>query len=377
MSCGLPTPTRGWTHRVGALAIVASLGLVSCSGIGREKDEIDRGGCSASGNQAVELRYRVESGPTAPGSFRQTMSALCARLVRLGLRDVEVGQAGHALVVAAPRRLEADVRTAAMPGKLNLYDWEANVTGRSGPEIPFSGRSALFDAVEIASRMRPRAETSDIASGGPADPEGADRANDTAPGARYYLFGSDRREIAGPASSPGALATAPGEASPGARMLKVPQGIVVVEAARTRRQPESVKRYFVLEDDVELSSPDITDPRPGADRATRDRILTVGLTERGRIRFGALTRRIAERGAGVVTPPGANPADASQRFAVTLDDRLLSLVTIDFRESPEGIDGRTGIQIGGEGTLTQARLISRLLRAPPLPARLVPLTRVK
>lgn len=332
----------------------------------------------------MELRYRVESGPALPGSFSDTASALCSRLARMGLRDVEVGQAGPELVVRAARRLAADVRAAAMPGKLTFYDWDANVTGRSGPNVPFAGATALFEAVEAASKMTPRAEPTDSAFGGlrppiaePGDPRGpeeADRRNDAAPGAHYYLFGSDRRLIAGPAASPSGLATARGRAARGAHLLKVPQGIVVIEAERSPREPENVKRYFVLEDDAELWGPDVTNPRPDTDRVTREPILTMRFSERGRMAFAALTRRIAQRASLVAPPAGASQDAALQRMAITLDDRVVSLATIDFREHPEGIGGSAGAQISGLGTVAQARRLARLLGARPLPGHLAPLS---
>lgn len=303
------------------------------------------------------------------------MSALCARLARLGLKQVEVAQEGPELVLRAPRRLEADARAATMPGKLNFYDWDSNVVGRSGPDAPFSGETALFDAVEAASQMKPRAEATDVVPGDPPSPEEADRGNDTAAGALYYLFGTDRRPIGGPASSPGALATARGGAPAGARVLKVPRGIVVIEAKRSPQQTENAKRYFVLEDDAELSRPDVTSPRLDTNGVTHEPILTMQFTEEGRMAFAALTRRIAERGGEVLAPPGSGPGSAPQRLAIVLDDRLVSLATIDSRETPAGLDGRTGAQISGVGTLRQVRRLALRLSIRPLPGSLVPLTK--
>ena len=118
-------------------------------------------------------------------SFDETSSAFCVRLERLSLRGVQVRREGHELVVRAPRGLEADVMAATMPARLSFHDWDANVTGRSGPDVPFSGKTALFDAVQAASRMRPRAEDTDAVAGAATSPEQADRLNDTAIGARH------------------------------------------------------------------------------------------------------------------------------------------------------------------------------------------------
>ena len=73
-------------------------------------------------------------------------------------------------------------------------------------------------------------------------------------------------------------------------------------------------------------------------------------------------------------PPGVEKDAALQRFAITLDNAVLSLATIDFREFPEGIDGRTGAQINGIGSVGETRRLARLLELAPLPAELVPLS---
>ena len=229
-------------RRVGALALVCCIWLGACDvGDDEEKkkekraDDGARSACSRPAPEApaVALRYRVESAPTTPGSFEETKSALCARLDKLRLPAVQVGQAGPELVIRAPRRLEDDVELATMPGELRFYDWEPNAVGRRAVEVPFSGSTALFQAVQRASRMSPRSESTDIRPG-PSDASSAakaDRLNDSS-GPRYYLFGADRRLIAGPATNRGTLAGARGANAPGSRTLRVPQGITVVQAAR-------------------------------------------------------------------------------------------------------------------------------------------------
>ncbi len=318
----------------------------------------------------MKLRYRVESAPTTAGSFEETKSALCARLDKLRLPAVQVRQAGPELVVRAPRRLEEGVELATMPGELRFYDWEPNAVGRRVVDVPFSGSTALFQAVQTASRMSPRAESTDIRPGAPGgtSPAKADRLNDSS-GPRYYLFGADRRVIAGPATNRGTLAGEGGAKAPGSRMLTVPQGITIVQAERPPGEPRGVERFFVLEDDVELSRSGIARPKAQADRQTAEPVVVFDFTDAGRGSFAALTRRVAERGSGA---PAGDPDAALQRFAITLDDRIVALASVDSRENPQGLDGRTGAQIGGFSSLGQARRVARLLEAPPLPGTLVP-----
>lgn len=363
-------------RRFGALALVCCIWLGACD-LGDDEEENKRAddrarsACSRPAPEApaVTLRYRVESAPTTPGSFEETKSALCARLDKLRLPAVQVRQAGPELVIRAPRRLGEDVELATMPGELRFYDWEPNAVGRRAVDVPFAGPTALFQAVQRASRMSPRAESTD-ARPGPSDassPAEADRLNDSS-GPRYYLFGADRRLIAGPATNQGTLAGARGGKAPGSRTLRVPQGITVLQAERAAGERRGLERFFVLEDDVELSRSGIARPKAGVDRQTREPVVVFDFNEAGRRSFAALTRRVAERGSGA---PAGDPEAAQQRFAITLDTRIVALATVDSRENPQGLDGRTGAQIGGFSSPGQARRVARLLAAPPLPGTFV------
>ena len=357
--------------------ISGCLVLASCNG----DDEQGAGerlasGCSQAVGQGptVELRFRVEGRtPKAPRSVGETMSAFCARVRNLDLSGVQVRRSRAAeLVVRAPRDIESAVRAAAMPGELHVYDWEPNIVGGRGPDRPYAGGSALYQAVKAASRAKPRVEAGDIRPDTPRglSREQADRRNDTA-GDRYYLFGANRRLIAGPAGDRATLS--PGGKPPpsGRQVLRVPRGIVVVEAGRAPNQPSSVQRLHVLEDDSELSSSDIRNPRQDTDPGTGEPIVTMEFTEGGRAAFASLTKWVAERGAKTVLPPGSPREAALQHFALTLDHVVVSLAAIDFRENPEGIDGRTGAQINGIGSVGQTRRLARLLNAPRLPGRLI------
>ena len=358
----------------GALALGCCLILAACSTGENDGDrEADaRSACTRGAPRApaVELRYRVESSPTMPGSFERTRSALCSRVDKLRLTSVQVSRSGPDLVVRAPRRLAQDAELAAEVEDLRFYDWEPNVVGRRGPELPFAGRTSLFQAVQRASRMSPRAEATDIREGAADTPSAAeaDRLNDSSE-ARFYLFAGDGRFIAGPAANRGSLAGPRGSKPPsGSQVLKVARGIVVVEAEGSHGRRGDQERHFVLEDDTELSRSGLVDLRGERDGQSGEPVVVFDFTDAGRGLFAALTKRVARRGSA----PGAQDAP-SPRLAIALDGRIASLATVDPRETPEGHDGRTGAQIGGFSSIAQARRVARLLEAPALPGTLVPI----
>src|SRR5215210_122252 len=313
--------------------------------------------------------------------------------------------------------------------QLQFYDWEPNLivsddggtirlldalrtqstTAQERPE------PSLYEAVRLAGRADPLAEPTDIPPGGPSpliarrfgDDRQAmlpyyDRRNDTS-GEKYYLFapgsGPTRELLEGPAPSceellseytdraekrPGARRAPPpsgsecraelgrlGTAGPpaGSTVLKVPRGIVVAQAQRPDRAPKNVKvsQHWVLEDDSELSGAEIRNPEQNFDPRTNEPVVTMEFTDDGRRAFEQVTKRIAQRGSETLLPPGTPPDSAFQRFAITLDNQVISLATINFRENPEGIDGRTGAQITGIGDIQETQDLANSLRIGALP----------
>jgi SecD/SecF fusion protein len=302
-----------------------------------------------------------------------------------------------------------------------------DLTGR-----PVVGSTALYEATKAAAKTEPVAEETDIPPGGPneeqlreagvnpADEQAVqrfyDRQNDSST-ERFYLFAQNRQpiyEAGAPATSQRSreqvytptgsceeLLTeyadrAPPEGQrgeprkyaegtaceeelralggagppPGSEIVRVPQGVVVVEAERAPTAPDNAPRsYFILEDDSELDGSDIENPEQNTDPQTNLPVVTMEFTDEGRDAFATVTRRIAERGTLVVPPP-PDIEQAFQRFAITLDNRIISLATINFRTDPEGIDGRTGAQITNIGNLQETQDLANQLRIGSLPIEL-------
>ncbi len=150
----------------------------------------------------------------------------------------------------------------------------------------------------------------------------------------------------------------------GSQVLAVPRGIVVVKALEEEQSKgkSAQPRYYVLEDDTELSGSDIEDPKAGTDPRSQEPIVTMEFTDKGRGAFQRVTKRLAQRGSEQIVPAGA-PRDSNlQSFAIALDDELVSRATIDYRENPEGISGDTGAQINGIGSLEETNDLAEQLR---------------
>jgi SecD/SecF fusion protein len=388
----------------------------------------------------VELVYEGRPTPqvpeVTPEAIDDAIETIRKRTDALGVSEPEIQRAGSSQIsiglpdVSNAERAIAQVGTTA---QLQFYDWEPNVLGGQGPDAPYAGRTSLYEAIEVAAGQEPRAEVVDIPPDGVSEEieqrfDGDqrqirryyDRRNDSHSG-RYYLFGPDKQLIVGPDSSceelltdyesiegperrPGQIpkdskcraelaaipvgtddqATNRSTATPrsgppaGSEVLEVPRGIVVIEATRAPNQPDDVQNYYVIEDDSELSGADIQNPEQNTDQRTNEPIVTMEFSDDGRQAFATVTERIAQRGSEIIVAPGSDREQTLQRFAITLDDEIVSLATIDYRENPEGIDGRTGAQINGIGSLQETQDLAESLRigALPIELRLVSQTQV-
>ena len=163
----------------------------------------------------------------------------------------------------------------------------------------------------------------------------------------------------------------PGAPGNGSKVIKVPRGIVIVKAEPPEEATENTPAQFmVVEDDSELTGSDIENPEQNFDQQTQEPIVTMEFTDRGKRAFARVTKRIAERGQATIPQPGQSPEERFQRFMITLDGQEVSTATIDFIRNPEGIDGETGAQITGIGSIEDTQDLANNLRIGALPVSL-------
>src|SRR4051794_30266512 len=285
----------------------------------------------------VELVYQGEPTPqtkVTPEAVDRSIDILRKRVDQLGVAEPEIQRIGsNQISVGLPgvkdlARAKKQVGTTA---QLFFYDWEKNVIGNPQTPLP-----SLYDAVKKASLRKPEID-----------------GNNTT-GTQYYLFRKrDRALVEGPDSSrKDLLSQFDGRLPPGTEILTVPAGTVVVRAEKPSSWPDDrpFDRYFLLRDNPELKGTDIKNPEQQYDNGgvggTGAPIVTFDFTKKGRNAFHDVTKRLAERGQTAQVP--GQPVESSfQTFAIVLDKEVVSRPYIDYRENPDGIDGRTGAQISG------------------------------
>jgi hypothetical protein len=217
----------------------------------------------------------------------------------------------------------------AAPGRLAFYDWEADVLAPNGK--PVASQLQTGDPTALA-------------------------------------------------ISQGAGSAAPGD--PGAGGVPMQRALLLVrKAARGRyiivqaldtdpRHPippgAPNAKFYVLRDQPALSGAGLTNPRASTDPNLRAPDVEFGFTAAGGRVFQAMTKEVARRGS-LVSGLGQT---LNQHFAIVLDNRVISVPFIDYRQYPDGINGDQGADLAGNFTTQSARDLAILLRYGPLPVHL-------
>ena len=355
------------------LAFVAGLVAASLYVISQKETKL---GLDLSGG--TELIYQGRPTPQNPevqgDDIERSIEIIRDRTDSLGVSEPEINQIGTDSVrIGLPDVQNADraISQVGDTAQLFFYDWEPNVIpnpnapeGR-GTESPFP---RLYDAVTLASQQEPECFEDECTTTGPT----------------YYLFDAQSKElIAGPeAAEEDLFIDQPGEKQPpNSEILTVPQGTVVVREEPRQNDPDTDEDesqetdnlgFYVIRDRPELSGDDIREPEAQQDPTTNQPNVAFQFSDDGQDAFAEVTQRIAERGL-VNATPGISSADASAisgHFAVVLDNEIVSRPIINFVDNPSGIDGRTGAQIEGAGTIQESQDLAEFLKIGALPIEL-------
>jgi SecD/SecF fusion protein len=104
--------------------------------------------------------------------------------------------------------------------------------------------------------------------------------------------------------------------------------------------------------------------RQDFDPQTSQPIVLMDFTGKGKGKFHDITRALAQEGRLRSARFGQ---DAFGHFAIVLDNEIKSYPTIDFHDNPDGIPGDNGAQITGMAGLTEAKNLALVLQTGALP----------
>jgi SecD/SecF fusion protein len=350
------------------LLVVTGLLLASLTVIATKKTRL---GLDLQGG--VELVYQGKPTPQQPKvnqeALDRAVDIMRERVDQLGVAEPEIQRSGRDQISVGLPNVNNAERAQRQVGKvaqLFFYDWEPNVIGPEGRPDPTNKQvtdiplPSLYDAVKRAARR----------------PAQNDRDNTT--NQQWYLFNKTTKRRLGTPNAPPAetrtdlLSDYRGEQPANTEIVVVKPGTIVVRADPDELPKNAPPRYYVLNDDPELSGTDVKNPEQNFDSGPGgggQPIVTFSFTNHGRDQFQKVTRRVADRGRTVAVP-GQPPQDSFQHFAAVLDNEVITRPFISYVENPDGIDGRNGAQISGGFTISSAQDLARLLKTGALPIKL-------
>jgi SecD/SecF fusion protein len=380
------------------------IGLIAASGVVMTQFKT-RLGLDLKGG--VELVYQGQPTPQTPvvtqDALSRAVDIMRQRVDQLGVAEPQIQTSGgNQISVDLPdvkdiARAEKQVGTTA---RLEFYDWEANaLTPNSKPVAsqltiqdptaiqisqgsasvppgdPGAGSLSLYDAVKLASKQPPQPSSTNARQGSQYYVFGApgsaacataarDQGKSPTLGVHCLLSGPDDNQQDLLSGLPAGVSASQGE------ILVVPQGTVVLQAAdpsasHTTAFNDPNAQFYVLKDNVSLLGNDITNPQQSTDQSGSPDV-TFSFTSKGKNEFQSVTSTIAHRGDTVSTLGQA----LNQHFAVALDNKLITVPSIDFKTYPDGINGDSGADITGGFTIQSAQDLATQLRLGALPISL-------
>ncbi len=301
-------------------------------------------------------------------SLQRALDIMRDRVDAFGVAEPELARTGEDQIEVNLPGVEDAERAARQVGstaQLFFYDWEANVLDENcqtnDTEIN-GGQSAVtgfYNAVKRASKC-------DIKV--PA-------ASQAAAASRFYAFDKVSKKplnngLPGASRQEALEGLDPADREK-AEVIEVKPGVLVLRSEKASADAPDPDSYWILRDDPGLSGTDIKNPEQNFDqRGGNEPIVTFDFNDKGRKAFQEITARVAQRGADNANPLNPDPESNSQHFAIALDNELVSVPLINYRENPDGIDGSTGAQIGGGFTITSAQDLAKILKTGALPLRL-------
>ena len=308
-----------------------------------------------------------------PESLDRAVDIIRERVDSLGVAEPEINRAGATQIqidlpaVDNAERAEERVGTTA---QMYFYDWELNLLDedcQTNPDVPYTSSQGTSPIAGLRNAVQRAAKCDSYSS--PTTTAASEQ--------RFYGFDKAGKPVNGglpEVNEPDLWTEFPGGTKPeGAESIKVPGGILIVRAepppVTGDQEPVEPDSWWLMRDNPALNGEDIRNPEQNFDQQTNEPIVTMDFTDKGRKAFQSVTRELAERG-GDNALPSDNPIDASQHFAIVLDNELVSVPYINYLENPDGIDGSTGAQISGSFTVQSAQELANFLKIGALPVRL-------
>jgi preprotein translocase subunit SecD len=389
------------------LAVVVALVFLRVGG------SVRSGSSTSTGSQLVYQATPTTQGRVTRAALERAVSVMRRRVDELGVPGTSIRAVGaNEISVRVPPGINVATVEFALDssGRLEFYDWETNVltakgqtvaqllarddraalaisqgtaTGGPGGNSAASGALDLYQAVKLASEQPSSASvhnaslgTEYFLFGGAGSKACAAIATATrtpaTPGAHCLLAGPV--QTSGRSSRATALNLLDANLSTteqtGSQILAIKPGTTVLQAvpssfSKWPADGTATAGYYVLKDNLALSSTEITNPQLKTDTSGAPDV-TFGFTSTGASAFQKLTAAIAERGQELSTGNDV----LQQHFAIAIGNELVEVAYIDYKSYPDGVSASQGAEITGNFTKSSAKNIANQLRRDTLPLNL-------
>src|SRR5215210_806382 len=301
-------------------------------------------------------------------SLQRALDIMRDRVDAFGVSEPELARTGNDQIEVNLPGVENAERAAEQVGstaQLFFYDWEKNVldegcrtneTEINGGQQPVTG---LYNAVKRAAKCEIKVPKNSQAAAAP----------------RFYAFDKVSKKPFNnglPDESREAALDGLSDAQKArAEVISVKPGVLVLRDEKPSANAPDPDAFWIVRDDPGLSGTDIKNPEQNFDqRSGNEPIVTFDFNDKGQKAFQRITSQVAQRGADNANPLNPDPVQSSHHFAIALDNELVSIPFINYRENPDGIDGSTGAQISGGFTITSAQDLAKVLKTGALPLKL-------
>jgi SecD/SecF fusion protein len=307
-------------------------------------------------------------------SIDRAIDIMRKRVDQLGVAEPEIQRSGPDQIdVSLPDAKNADeaAQQVGTTAQMYFYDWEGSVLGKDckthpddvnvtgGPSAGSGvGAMSLFDAVTRGAKC-PRTNT------------GKEPAGD-----KLYLVDQKAKKVlAGPEENQTDLkrdADAKRIPFNTDQIVTVPQGVVLVRAEQPDPKAKPQNLWYVLKDQPVINGTKIKNPEQGFDNGAGESgapNVQFDFTGGGAGIWEKFTKQLSQRGQDLSLSLGGGE-NANQHFAIALDNELISVPQIDYKQYPNGIDASGGSRISGGFTIESAQRLANLLKSGALPIRL-------
>ena len=289
------------------------------------------------------------------------------RVDRLGVSEPEIRTQGNDQITIQLPGVKDPETAAKIIGKtaqLELYDLEANLVPPSIDAQRFPvAKNSVYELL---------AGQQALAQKGTPD--------------QYWLFNKQKKLVVGPVSTrKAALAKHDGKVPDGWKLFAVPPGTVVVSCGIGEvvcpgvNTSNPTSNYYYLFKYSPPTVPEMTGSdlklsgtRQDFDPQTNQPIVTMQFTKKGAKTFAEITRAEAQRGKLLSNTIGQGQ-EITQHFAIVLDREIKSWPSIDWKQYPGGISGRTARRSRASATIGEAKNLALVLQTGALPVEFVTL----